>query len=186
MPVVNLKRRQNSSQYFKNLYYFESSRSETTTKLQRDIFGIIRGALFIFWALATLSVLRCNLTFALESLTFLVITTFRTSCNVSVICVVYSDLKIVSQKKNSKVHICTAKHKRVKEIVEHSYRYFHCCWLYWIYYNKVKMPVYQEDTSKDNLHLKTVFFRGPPALLRLSSRRRISISQTSKGSFGEK
>ena len=59
----------------------------------------IRGALFIFWVLATLSVLRCHLKFALESLIFLTITTFRTFCHLSVICVVLSDLKIVSQQK---------------------------------------------------------------------------------------
>ena len=35
------------------------------------LFSVIWGALFIFWALATLSVLRCHLTMALESLTFL-------------------------------------------------------------------------------------------------------------------
>ena len=60
----------------------------------------IRGALFIFWVLATLSVLGCDLTFALERLTFLNITTFRTFCHLSVICVVYSDLKIVSEQIN--------------------------------------------------------------------------------------
>ena len=56
--------------------------------------------LFISWALATLSVLRCYLTFALESLPFFTITTFRMFCHLSVICVVYSDLKILSQQKS--------------------------------------------------------------------------------------
>ena len=50
--------------------------------------------------MGTLGVLRCHLTFALESLTFYTITIFRTFCHLSVICVVYSDLKIVSQQKN--------------------------------------------------------------------------------------
>ena len=60
---------------------------------------LLRGALFIFRVLATLNVLRCHLIFALESLTFFIITTFRTFCRLSVICVVYNDLTIVSQKK---------------------------------------------------------------------------------------
>ena len=61
---------------------------------------LLRGTLFMFPDLATLSVLRCLLTFALESLTFFIITTFRTFFHLSVICVVYSDLKILSQQKN--------------------------------------------------------------------------------------
>ena len=78
----------------------------TTTKKQPSLlkerreYWTVREALFIFWALATLSVLRCHLTFALESLTFLTIATFRTFCHLSVIFVIYSDLKIVSQQKN--------------------------------------------------------------------------------------
>ena len=40
----------------------------------------------------------CHLTFALESLTFFTITTFRMFCHLSVIYVVYSDLKIVLKK----------------------------------------------------------------------------------------
>ena len=50
---------------------------------------ILRGTLFIFWALVTLSVLRCHLTFPLESLTFWTITTLRTFCHLSIICVIY-------------------------------------------------------------------------------------------------
>ena len=61
---------------------------------------LLREALFIFWTLATLSVLRCHLTFSLVSLAFLTITTFRMFCHLSVICVVYSDLEIVSKPKN--------------------------------------------------------------------------------------
>ena len=41
-----------------------------------------------------------HLKIVLESLTFFTITTFRTFCHLSVICVVHSDLKIVSQQKN--------------------------------------------------------------------------------------
>ena len=46
------------------------------------------------------AVLRCHLTFALESLAFFTATTFRTFCLVWVICFVYRDLKIVFQQKN--------------------------------------------------------------------------------------
>ena len=49
--------------------------------------------------MATLNLLRFHLTFAQKSLTFLTISIFRMLCHLSVICVVYSDLKIVCQKK---------------------------------------------------------------------------------------
>ena len=48
------------------------------------------------------------MTFALENLTFLTITTFRTFCHLSVICVVHSDLKIVSHRR-----ICKGRSKSV-------------------------------------------------------------------------
>ena len=61
---------------------------------------VLRGSIFIFWTLETLRVLRYHLKFALKSLIFFNITTFRTFCHLSVICVVYSDFKIVSEQKN--------------------------------------------------------------------------------------
>ena len=77
------------------LYYFDnrcvfhwliliSKRGSFDLNLKRGTFHQIKYSrncdvtLFIFWALATLSVLRCHLTFALECLTFFTITTFRT------------------------------------------------------------------------------------------------------------
>ena len=57
-----------------------------------------RGALFISWACAT----ECSQVPSqiwTESLTFFTMTNIRTFCHLSVMCVVYSGMEIVSQKK---------------------------------------------------------------------------------------
>ena len=81
----------------------------------------------------TLSVLRCHLKFALESLTFFTITTFRTFCHLSVICFAYSGLKIVSQQQieiNSWKFSCDDLLRLSTWIIKtrmHRSTYFHFC-----------------------------------------------------------